>query len=356
MPPQGTLRPGGQYLDGLPLPTATNLWTNQIDTADVHGEMRFWWQQPGLIYWHIHGEPCVSVDSQTLVCRAGGTAGVSGTSTATSTSATSPTSSSSPTSQPPTTPTARTSGSGHGGQPGFTFSWPDQWPSWVPQPSTLKTVGSLLGLGANIVIRGDGMIVAAGAAESSGELVILSTALSAGAHIAEALVPFEDGSSAEGGPPTPAATVPPTATETPTADDAEDFYRAMTEPYFRQVVANNGLLTPRNFPGEIFVSQDLDYVTSYMDRPGSVKQGITALVHYEMKAGTRDALIAAGARDANVQYPEERLMQLPVLTSKMRSVVHVKLERGAITFGLRADSIGIFNDNILSFQRLEAKG
>jgi len=66
-----------------------------------------------------------------------------------------------------------------------------------------------------------------------------------------------------------------------------------------------------------------------------------------MEPGTRDALPAAGARDdpASRAIRNMGLDDLPVL-AKGNGQVHVKAELGYLNFGLRRDSVGIFNDRI----------
>ncbi len=72
------------------------------------------------------------------------------------------------------------------------------------------------------------------------------------------------------------------------------------------------------------------------------------IVGFETQAGTRQALIEAGARNVGQILPPE-LMDLPELYRGMRGVVNIKLENGAITYGLRPDSANIFNERIISF-------
>ncbi|MHA6761152.1 hypothetical protein [Streptacidiphilus sp. PAMC 29251] len=75
------------------------------------------------------------------------------------------------------------------------------------------------------------------------------------------------------------------------------------------------------------------------------------LVKFEMESGTRDALLAAGARDdpASQAVRDMGLGDLPVLGRGQADKVHVKAEKGYLNFGLRKKSVGIFNGKILGF-------
>jgi len=124
---------------------------------------------------------------------------------------------------------------------------------------------------------------------------------------------------------------------------SEIFYRAMSNKEFANLW-QTGELAPR---GESFVTQSLDYVQDFAARSHKNAE-YDVLVGFEAQSGTRQALIDAGARKIGQSLPSD-LMRLPELYSGMRGVVNIKLENGAITYGLRPDSVSIFNERIISF-------
>ncbi|MEW1566590.1 RHS repeat-associated core domain-containing protein [Streptomyces sp. NPDC093509] len=128
----------------------------------------------------------------------------------------------------------------------------------------------------------------------------------------------------------------------------EAFYRVMSEKEFTRL-GPKGEITPR---GENFVTQESDYVTGIAERfarrGGRNAQKYTHLVRYEMEPGTRDALIAAGRGSGdNIAAIHEAFgIHLDEIGESV-DFVHVKLERGGLNFGLRANSADVFNANIL---------
>jgi hypothetical protein len=115
--------------------------------------------------------------------------------------------------------------------------------------------------------------------------------------------------------------------------------------YEKQLKAENGLYP---LHGETFVTQDEAYIRQLAARhPGSYE----VLVQFEMKQGTRDALLAAGARDdpASRAVREMGLDHLPVLGKGEADKVHIKAEKGYLNFGLRKKSVDIFNGRIIGF-------
>jgi hypothetical protein len=105
----------------------------------------------------------------------------------------------------------------------------------------------------------------------------------------------------------------------------------------------SGGLAPR---GESFVTQHLDYVEQLAARHPDLYEKI---VRFEMQPGTRDALIAGGARSPGNALVNAGLGHLPLIGKGMNDVVHVKGELDAINFGLRSGSADIFNTRILGF-------
>ncbi|WP_371669795.1 DUF6531 domain-containing protein [Streptomyces sp. NBC_00289] len=128
----------------------------------------------------------------------------------------------------------------------------------------------------------------------------------------------------------------------------EVFHRVMSEKEFSRL-GPNGEITPR---GENFVTQEADYVTGIAERfarrGGRNAQKYTHLVRYEMKPGTRDALIAAGrgSGDNITAIREAYGLHLDEI-GESTEFVHVKMERGGLNFGLRDGSAHVFNSNIL---------
>ncbi|GGM19757.1 DNRLRE domain-containing protein [Micromonospora yangpuensis] len=119
----------------------------------------------------------------------------------------------------------------------------------------------------------------------------------------------------------------------------ETFYRAMSEKEFKQL-GDNGEITVRGT--ENFVTQSRSYLGGLRDRfsrrGGRNAEKYSVLVQYDMQPGTRDALIGAGKLPGNIGQD-------------VRSV-HLKMERGFETFGLRPGSVNVFNSRIVGFRRM----
>ncbi|WP_433230023.1 polymorphic toxin-type HINT domain-containing protein [Micromonospora sp. CA-248260] len=119
----------------------------------------------------------------------------------------------------------------------------------------------------------------------------------------------------------------------------ETFYRAMSEKEFKQL-GDNGEITVRGT--ENFVTQSRSYLGGLRDRfsrrGGRNAEKYSVLVQYDMQPGTRDALIAAGKLPGDIGQD-------------IRSV-HLKMERGFETFGLRPESVDVFNSRIVGFRRM----
>ena len=108
-------------------------------------------------------------------------------------------------------------------------------------------------------------------------------------------------------------------------------------------MARSGGLSVR---GESFVAQDLDYVQQLAARHPSLYETIT---RFEMQPGTADALIGAGARGPGRLLEDAGFGGLPWIQKGMTDAVHIKAELGAVTYGLRPGSAGIFNSRIIGF-------
>lgn len=131
-------------------------------------------------------------------------------------------------------------------------------------------------------------------------------------------------------------------------DPNEIFYRGMSEREF-QGLGSNGEIVPKY---ENFVTQSRDYVERLRNmnlrRGGRSAEKYTRLMRYEMQAGTREALIAAGrGSGSNITAIKDAFgIDLEEIGSS-KSHIHVKLERGDLNFGLRSGSADVFNSRII---------
>ncbi|MEV4559834.1 RHS repeat-associated core domain-containing protein, partial [Kitasatospora sp. NPDC049285] len=130
-------------------------------------------------------------------------------------------------------------------------------------------------------------------------------------------------------------------------EDAEVFYRGMSRAEYEKQLKAEGGLYPKF--GETFVTQDEAYIRQLAARH---PEDYEVLVQFEMQAGTRDALLAAGARDdpASQAIREKGLADLPILGRGQADRVHIKAEKGFLNFGLRKKSVDIFNGRILGYE------
>jgi len=139
-------------------------------------------------------------------------------------------------------------------------------------------------------------------------------------------------------------------------DNSELFYRAMSDTEYMQVKSNGGRLTLRETGGpgrESFVTQDLNYVAtkSIYDPVG---YGI--MIKWRMQVGTVAALLSRGGIDNSIVENVAGLRYLPHIRAGDPNQVHVKYEFGAITYGLRRNTVGLFNDRIKSFRKTGERG
>ena len=124
------------------------------------------------------------------------------------------------------------------------------------------------------------------------------------------------------------------------------FYRAMSYTE-RDAVLVSRRISPK---GESFVTQDVGYSRQLAARH---PEKYDSLLEFETQPGTRDALIASGARSDGQLFKDEGLDHLPHITKGQKDVVHLKDERDSLTYGLRPGSAHIFNDRIIGIQEIE---
>jgi hypothetical protein len=139
-------------------------------------------------------------------------------------------------------------------------------------------------------------------------------------------------------------------------DDSETFYRAMSDVEYLQVRNNSGRLTLRETGGpgkESFVTQDSNYVaTKSISDP--ISYGI--MLKWRMQAGTVATLLSRGGIDNSIADNRPALRYLPHIREGDPNQVHIKYEKGAITYGLRRNTVGVFNDRIKSFRKIGDRG
>lgn len=122
----------------------------------------------------------------------------------------------------------------------------------------------------------------------------------------------------------------------------EDFYRAMGEKEYSRVVASGGNLAIRNNRTELFVTRSSNYAL----RLSITDSRFPVLLAFKRQIGTEAALIAKGATHNSARYYLPHLRLLPRIEDvgeNNPNYVQLKYEKGALTFGLRHGTIGIFN-------------
>jgi hypothetical protein len=114
----------------------------------------------------------------------------------------------------------------------------------------------------------------------------------------------------------------------------------MSEKEFAQL-GSNGEISVKGT--ENFVTQSRGYLEGLRSRVGGRggrnAEKYSVLVRYEMNPGTRDALVAAGKEPGEI--------------GQDLNAVHLKMERGFETFGLRPGSVDVFNSRIAQFGRVD---
>lgn len=139
-------------------------------------------------------------------------------------------------------------------------------------------------------------------------------------------------------------------------DDSELFYRAMSDVEYEHVKNNGGRLTLSTSGGagkESFVTQDLNHVAtkSFSD---PIKYG--TMVKWRMQLGTVAALLSRGGIHNSIVDNFPNLRYLPHIREGDPNQVNIKYERGAITYGLRRNTVGLFNDRIKSHRKIGERG
>ncbi|MFD9957818.1 RHS repeat-associated core domain-containing protein [Amycolatopsis sp. NPDC058986] len=134
-----------------------------------------------------------------------------------------------------------------------------------------------------------------------------------------------------------------------TNDPSEIFYRAMSlaelESFKKQGI------WPRN--GESFVTQELDYLKKAIHESNAGSYDV--LVTMYTNPGTQQKLLDSGARDRGLsrEMVKRGLDGLPVLQKGNVNEVHVKAERGHVTYGLRGKGEGssaMFNSQLIDYE------
>jgi RHS repeat-associated protein len=134
----------------------------------------------------------------------------------------------------------------------------------------------------------------------------------------------------------------------PKRDDYEVFFRAMSSNEYSKLQSNGGLSVKPNRT-ELFVTQSFDYVYGF----ANMQVGFDIIVAFVMESGTKDALLSNGAVSNSARELDPTLSYLPHISSFRKNepnVVHLKGEKGALTYGLRHGTIGDFNSRIVGFQ------
>jgi hypothetical protein len=135
------------------------------------------------------------------------------------------------------------------------------------------------------------------------------------------------------------------AGEDAAAAGSETFYRGMSHAEHQGLLENGGL----SVRGESFVTQDLAYIEQLAARhPGKYE----TIVQFQMKPGTRQALLDSGYISRSKLLTDKGLGDLPPIMKGMKDVVHIKGEIRWINYGLRPGSAHIFNGRILDFWRV----
>ncbi|WP_197168021.1 polymorphic toxin-type HINT domain-containing protein [Neorhodopirellula pilleata] len=130
---------------------------------------------------------------------------------------------------------------------------------------------------------------------------------------------------------------------TPSATKAEVFYRAMSKREYDSLVENGGLtLKQGGVNRELFVTQDLSYAQRLAHKHPSKYE---VIVRFNAESGTVAKLRAHGASN--------NVPGFAALSNGSKNVVHVKLERGVENYGLREETLSIFNNSNLIFGVVE---
>jgi RHS repeat-associated protein len=149
------------------------------------------------------------------------------------------------------------------------------------------------------------------------------------------------------------STPPQTTTQEDDDNDrSETFYRAMGPREYANLYYA-GRLSLKSNATELFVTQSLEYVASMSYRKRDL---FPIIVRFNVTQGTRDTLTSRGAINNSTYANAPALRYLPEVGSGNPNQVFIKYENGALTYGLRRNTISIFNDRIKSFRRVGYEG
>jgi hypothetical protein len=126
----------------------------------------------------------------------------------------------------------------------------------------------------------------------------------------------------------------------------------MSDAEYVKVKRNQGALTLKETGGpgrELFVTQNLNYVAS---KSISDTTDYGVMVKWIMRPGTVAALLSKGGIDNSIFDNIPVLRNLPHINEGDPDQVHIKFERGAITYGLRRNTVGLFNQRIMRFRKI----
>jgi RHS repeat-associated protein len=127
----------------------------------------------------------------------------------------------------------------------------------------------------------------------------------------------------------------------------EVWYRGMSADELASVTANRGV-TVRGM--ENFVTQDRAYIQSLINK--SDTGTYDNIVRFETRPGTHDALVDVGGTSrSNLIDNHPVYGELPRIERGNTHQVHIKGEGQSVNFGLRPDSVDIFNDRIQGISR-----
>ena len=125
------------------------------------------------------------------------------------------------------------------------------------------------------------------------------------------------------------------SSEAEAAQSTETFFRTMSETHYEQLLATGRVPAT----AETFISPSLEYASQY--------SGIT--VQLEVEAGTTDALLTIGVRNAGLT--DEIYANLPLVQRGWTATsAFFKLEGDVVNIGLgRGTALDIFNSSLVNF-------
>jgi hypothetical protein len=75
-----------------------------------------------------------------------------------------------------------------------------------------------------------------------------------------------------------------------------------------------------------------------------------------MQVGTVTALLSRGGVDNSIVEYVPALRNMIHIRENDPNQVHIKYEKGAITYGLRRNTVGLFNSRIKNFRKIGERG